>query len=381
MRRRSSSPSISTNESRRIFVHLRALAVSLAATVLTAAPVVSAPTSTAPQRVSRTDKPAGKLSPFNNGKSANGATWFGATLGDGKYKGTGWPSVSDMQAMTSLGIQAVRLPIDPRYCLMPDGSLNRWVVSRLAQIIKFNMARGVSTVLDAHTYKPFNDPSVRGFWVQFAPIVERAIGGPSPFFGIELSNEPGRGSKDLVAWTEPLRGTIRTIRTAGYQGYIFAGAGDWNNATFLPAALAEVARTGGATAMDPFNRTIYTMHDYWNKDRDPSKTRNDRGAAVDGTIDFHKRYGPAISAARTLRVKIVMSEIGGGISPKGPLPAYRRIGKDGRQLEQAYLAYAAANRDVVIGTWWWMAGKTSSEYRHKVEAGNEHTKLLQGSWK
>ncbi|RYF30452.1 MAG: hypothetical protein EOO38_32385, partial [Cytophagaceae bacterium] len=193
-------------------------------------------------------------------------------------------------------------------------------------------------------------------------------------------NEPGRGSKDLTLWTEPLRTTIKAIRASGYQGYIFAGAGDWNNAAFLPKALAEVRRTGGATAMDPFNRTIYTMHDYWNKDRNPGKTRNDQGTAVNGTINMAARYNPALNAARKLGVKIVMSEIGGGISPTGPLPAFNGIGKNGEQLEEDYFAYAKANLDVLIGTWFWMAGKVKANYRHKVEAGNPHTKSLQKFW-
>ena len=156
---------------------------------------------------------------------------------------------------------------------------------------------------------------------------------------------------------------------------------DWNNATFLPTALAEVQRTGGVKAMDPFNRLIFTMHDYWNKDADLAKTRNDLGMAVDGTIDFPNRYGPALAAARRIGAKIVMSEVGGGISPRGPLARFNGLGKDGKQLEYEYLAYARANRDVLIGSWFWMGGKVASSYRHKIEAGNQHTRALQSFWK
>jgi hypothetical protein len=44
------------------------------------------------------------------------------------------------------------------------------------------------------------------------------------------------------------------------------------------------------------------------------------------------------------------------------------------------MAYANANRDVLIGSWFWMGGRVGS-YRHKVEAGNQHTIALQrGMW-
>ncbi|RYF20511.1 MAG: hypothetical protein EOO77_07870 [Oxalobacteraceae bacterium] len=320
------------------------------------------------------------LAPFNNGKPANGATWFGATVGDGKYTGTGWPKTSDMQGMIDLGVKTVRLPFAPRYCINPDGTLNNWVLNTLAANIKFNMLRGVSTVLDAHTYLPFTDSTVASFWSVFAPAIENAIGGATPLFGIELANEPGKSSKDLTVWTEPLRKTIKDIRSAGYKGYIFAGAGDWDNMTFLRNALVEVERTGGVTEMDPLNRTIYTGHDYWNKDADLGKTRNDLGSAVDGNIKIAERYNPSLLVARRIGAKVVMSEIGGGISPTGPLPAFNGVGKNGKQLQEEYFTYAKANQDVLIGTWFWMAGKAAVGYRHKIEAGNPHTKSLQTFW-
>ena len=317
------------------------------------------------------------LAPFNNGVPANGVTWFGATLGNGKNDSSGWPGTSEIQGMIDLGAKTIRLPINPQYCVTTDGRLNPWVVKKLADDIELAIAKRRSIVLDAHTYLPFTDPHIASFWSLLAPAIEKRIGGPSPFFGIELANEPGRGSKDLSAWTNPLRGTIAAIRNAGYRGYIFAGAGDWNNATFLDKALATI---GSPTVMDPLNRTIYTMHDYWNEDSNPGKTRNDQGAAVNGTINFFRRYDPALNAARKLGVKVVMSEIGGGISPTGPLPAFNGVGKNGKQLEEEYFAYAKANRDVLLGTWFWAAGKMSAGYRHKVEAGNLHTKELQGFW-
>lgn len=320
------------------------------------------------------------LAAFNNGKPANGATWFGASLGDDKYDGSGWPKDTDMQSMISLGVKAIRVPIRMRYCIGADGKLNTWVIKNLSARVKYTMAKGVAVVLDAHEYKLFSDTRVANFWMLFAPAMEQAIGGPNPLFGIELSNEPGEGSKDLVKWTEPLRATILAIRVAGYQGYIFAGAGDWNNSTFLPKALADVERTGGAVAMDPSNRTIYTMHDYWNKSSDPGKTRNDQGSSVDGTIDIAKRYDPALAVARRLGVKLCMTEIGGGISPTGPMPAFEGNGKDGRQLQDEYFAWAKANEDALIGTWFWMGGKVKSDYRHKIEAGNPHTISLQTFW-
>jgi hypothetical protein len=320
------------------------------------------------------------LAPFNNGKPANGATWFGATTGDGKYDGKDWPKAADMTAMLALGVKAVRVPLRLRYCFNWDGTLNTWVIGQLASRVKENKAKGVSTVLDAHEYLPFTDPIIFNAWMRLGVAMEKAIGGPNPFFGIEVSNEPGKGSENLANWTEPLRSTIKAIRVSGYQGYIFAGAGDWNNITFLPKAFAEIERTGGVAAMDPYDSTIYTGHDYWNKSSDPAKTRNDQGSAVNGALDLAARYNPAFAAARRIGAKVCMSEIGGGISPAGPLPAYQGIGKDGLVLQNEYFALAKANEDVLIGTWFWMGGDCGETYRHKIAAGNPHTKSLQRFW-
>jgi hypothetical protein len=320
------------------------------------------------------------LAPFNNGKPANGATWFGATTGDGKYDGKDWPKAADMTAMLALGGKAVRMPIRLRYCFLADGSVNAWVVKTLVSAFKILSAKGVSLVLDAHEYLPFTDPIIANGWMRFGVVMEKAIGGPSPFFGIELSNEPGKGSENLTNWTEPLRATIKAIRVSGYQGYIFAGAGDWNNITFLPKAFAEIERTGGVVAMDPYDRTIYTGHDYWNKSSDPAKTRNDQGSAVNGTIDIAARYNPALVAARRIGAKVCITEIGGGISPDGTLPAYQGIGKDGLALQNEFFAWAKANEDVLIGTWFWMGGDCGANYRHKIVAGNPHTVALQKFW-
>ena len=145
--------------------------------------------------------------------------------------------------------------------------------------------------------------------------------------------------------------------------------------------MEEVRKIGGLKALDPLERTIFTMHDYWGKHSDPARTGNDQSPYVDGEIDIAKRYGPAIDALRAIGAKAVMSEIGGGITPEGPMPPYEGRGKDGKQLQEEYFAWAKENRDVLLGSWFWMGGKAGDNYRHKIAAGNEHTKSLQdGLW-
>jgi hypothetical protein len=317
---------------------------------------------------------ASPLAPFNLGRVSNGVAEFGASTGDGKWTGNNWPGTGEMQRTIDLGVNSMRIPIRLRYCFNEDGTINTWVLNRLANDIKYNMQHGILTGLDAHEYKFFDDTRVARSWAVLAPAIEKAIGGPSPLLAIELSNEPGEGSKDLTRWTEPLRSTIRTIRASGYQGYILAGAGDWNNATFLDEALLTVEATGGVLAMDPYNRTIYTMHDYWNDGR------NDQSQYISSNLSLAARYDPALAVGRRIGAKILMSEIGGGVTPTGPLTPKAAGGKDGRQIEIEYFAYAKANKDVLVGTWWWAGGDIGATYRHKVAAGNEHTTLLQGFW-
>ena len=52
-----------------------------------------------------------------------------------------------------------------------------------------------------------------------------------------------------------------------------------------------------------------------------------------------------------------------------------------QQLQEEYFAFAKDNRDVLLGSWFWAGGKMGETYRHKVAAGNEHTRSLQqGLW-
>ncbi|MFL0588246.1 cellulase family glycosylhydrolase [Sphingomonas sp. Ag1] len=338
----------------------------------------SGPALEAPPVAARDVKP---LAPFNNGRPADGAAWFGASLGKG-IKGQGWPNrAKDLQPMIDLGMRAIRLPLKRDFCFEADGSINTWVLDNLISAARYCIGKGVAFVIDDHKYSPFTNPDIARFWTAFAPAIEKGIGGPNPLFGIELQNEPAKGAKDWDVWAPSLAATIVLIRNAGYKGYIFAGWGDWNNARQTVRAMAEVRKIGGMKALDPLKRTIFTMHDYWGKHSDPARTGNDQSPYVDGEIDIAKRYGPAIDALRAIGATAVMGEIGGGITPQGPMPAYEGKGKDGKQLQQEYFAFAKANRDVLLGSWFWAGGRMGETYRHKVAAGNEHTRSLQqGLW-
>ena len=326
----------------------------------------------------------GKVKPlpaFNKGRPADGAAWFGASLGNGNV-GRGWPSrTKDLQPLIDLGVRTIRLPLKRQFCFKVDGTINRWVLDNLVGAATYCISRGVSFVIDDHNYSPFTNSDVARFWTAFAPAIEAGIGGPNPLFGIELQNEPAKGLKDWDVWAPSLRATIVAIRNAGYQGYIFAGWGNWNNIRQTGRAMQEVKKVGGIKALDPLNRTIFTAHDYWGKSSNPGKSGNDQSPYVDGTINFAKRYGPALDALRAIGAKVVMGEIGGGITPTGPMPAYEGKGKNGKQLQEEYFAFAKANRDVLLGTWFWAGGKMGNGYRHKIARGNEHTRSLQnGLW-
>lgn len=341
------------------------------------------------------------LAAFGNGKPVDGLAWFGASLGSGN-SGTGWPDFpKHIAPVIALGVKAIRFPFKRDFCLMPDGSVNLWVLNKIIGISKDCMKAGVAVAWDDHKYGYFTDPGITAFWSMFAPLLEngtgkpdskyphteKGIGGPNPLFMIELQNEPGKGSKDWALWTQPLTATIRAIRNAGYKGYIGAGWGDWNNASQAVRAADEIQKAGGLTSIDPLNRTIYTMHDYWGKHSDPAKTRNDQSEWVDGMIDMSKRYGPAVEAFRKIGGKLIVSEIGGGITPEGPMPPFEGAGKDGKQLQEDYFAFAKANRDTLLGSWFWAGGKINETYRHKIVTKaadgsvNEHTQsLMSGLW-
>ena len=306
----------------------------------------------------------------------NGLAWFGPSVTNG------WAKGSSLEYWIEKGARVIRYPIKRELCYSADGTMSDWVINHLVTMAKICLNANVAFIPDDHSYSKIGDPEVEAFWAELATRVEAGLGGYNPLFGIEWQNEPGGASTYWTEWGPGVVSAVKTVRDAGYQGNIFMGWGDWNNARQGVKALTIIEELGGVKAIDPLDRLMFTMHDYWSWSDDYGKRNNDRSPYVHGGISIEDRYGAVVAKARDMGAKIVMSEIGGGVTPTGPMQPFPGTGnKTGLDLQKEYLAFAKANEDTLIGTWWWAGGRMKDSYQHKVgEPNPQHLGMLMEQW-
>jgi endoglucanase len=123
----------------------------------------------------------------NGGATAYGAPWFGE---------------SDVDWIAKQGFDHIRLPVDFRLCLAPDGSLDEAKLKPIADAIGWAKDRGLGVVLDAHFLpgadfnsvggdnRAYTDPAVQDTAAQSWRLMARHFAGEGPYLRFEILNEP-----------------------------------------------------------------------------------------------------------------------------------------------------------------------------------------------
>src|SRR5208282_3830402 len=86
---------------------------------------------------------------FTFKRGVNIAIWLSQNYGEMSY-GAPWFGEADIDWIAKHGFDHIRLPVDFRLCLAPDGSLDEAKIKPIDDTIRWARTHGIGVVLDAH---------------------------------------------------------------------------------------------------------------------------------------------------------------------------------------------------------------------------------------
>jgi len=116
--------------------------------------------------------------------------------------GAPWFGESDVEWIARQGFDHIRLPVDFRLCLAPDGSLDETRLKPIADTLRWARARGLGVVLDAHFLpgadfnsvggdrRVYTDPALQDSAAKCWRQMARHFAGEGPYLRFEILNEP-----------------------------------------------------------------------------------------------------------------------------------------------------------------------------------------------
>lgn len=134
-------------------------------------------------------------------RGVNISHWLSQNEGDQSYAAP-WFGESDVAWIAEHGFDHIRLPVDFRECLAPDGSLDEAKLRPIADTIGWAKARGLGVVLDAHFLpgadfnaggadkRAYTDMAVQEAAAQCWRQMARHFANEGPYLRFEILNEP-----------------------------------------------------------------------------------------------------------------------------------------------------------------------------------------------
>jgi endoglucanase len=112
-----------------------------------------------------------------------------------------WFGERDVAWIAEQGFDHIRLPVDGRLCLNPDGSLDEAKLTPVDDTVRWARARGLGVVLDMHFLpgadfnrggegRVFEDPALREKVADFWRRLARRFANQGPWLRFEILNEP-----------------------------------------------------------------------------------------------------------------------------------------------------------------------------------------------
>lgn len=138
---------------------------------------------------------------FTFKRGVNISHWLSQNEGPHTY-GAPWFGESDVDWISKNGFDHIRLPVDFRECMQPDGSLNPATLVPIGDTIRWARARGLGVVLDAHflpgadfnsvggDHRVYTDPAIEAEAANAWRLMARHFAGEGPWLRFEILNEP-----------------------------------------------------------------------------------------------------------------------------------------------------------------------------------------------
>ncbi|VUC35424.1 unnamed protein product [Clonostachys rosea] len=285
-----------------------------------------------------------------------GSNEAGAEFGDKKLPGRLginyiWPKNESIDTLAKTGMNTFRIPFKMER-LVPknlNGPINETYFNGLQKTVTHITDKGLYAVIDPHNYGRYYGKvitNVTGFGAWWTTVATRFKNNRLVIF--DTNNEFHGMKNELVR--DLNQAAINAIRAAGATTqYIWVEGNAWSGAH------SWVSSGNGASLVnltDPFNRTIYQMHQYL--DIDSSGTSS---ICMSPTVG-RDRLKAATQWLRKNGKKGVIGEVAAGNN---------RICKIAMR---SMLQYLKDNSDVWTGWVWWSAGPWWGNYMFSMEPPN-----------
>jgi endoglucanase len=176
-------------------------------------------------------------------RGVNISHWLSQNFGNQIY-GAPWFGESDVVWIAAHGFDHIRLPVDVRLCLKPDGSLDETKLRPIFDTIKWSRARGIGVVLDAHFLPGGDFNSVGGdnrvftdmaLQTKVADVWRRLaekFAAEGPWLRFEILNEPvATENKQLNPFMHRM---LAAIRESNPTRIVYVTSNKWSSVHTLP---------------------------------------------------------------------------------------------------------------------------------------------------
>jgi len=150
-----------------------------------------------------------------------------------------WFGESDVDWISKQGFDHIRLPVDFRLCLSPDGSLDESKLTPIVNAIAWSRARGLGLVLDAHFLpgadfnsvggdsRVYTDAALQEKTAQCWRQMARRFANEGPYLRFEILNEPvAAENKQLNPFMHKM---LAAIRESNPTRIVYVTSNKWSS--------------------------------------------------------------------------------------------------------------------------------------------------------
>ena len=149
-----------------------------------------------------------------------------------------WFGERDVAWIAQQGFDHIRLPVDGRLCLMPDGSLDTAKLTPVDDTVRWARARGLGVVLDMHFLpgadfngagegRAFEDPALQEKVADFWRRLARRFANEGPWLRFEILNEPVAPTNQQLNRFN--RRMLAAIRESNPTRLVYLSSNRWSN--------------------------------------------------------------------------------------------------------------------------------------------------------
>jgi len=180
---------------------------------------------------------------FTFKRGVNISHWLSQNEGAQTYAAP-WFGEADVAWIAAHGFDHLRLPVDVRLCLAPDGSLDEARLRPIADTLRWSRAHGLGVVLDAHFLpgadfnsvggdrRAYTDPGLLEKNAAIWRALARRFAGEGPWLRFEILNEPvAPENRQLNPFMHRM---LAAIRESNPDRVVYVTSNRWSIFSTLP---------------------------------------------------------------------------------------------------------------------------------------------------